>query len=48
MCLVQIGEVANKLSDGFTERYRNIEWSSIIGFRNIIVHRYETMNSIRI
>jgi uncharacterized protein with HEPN domain len=35
-----IGEASAKLSDEYKSSYPNIEWKSIIGFRNIIVHEY--------
>ena len=36
----QIGETASKLSDDFKESHPEIEWKTIIGFRNRIVHAY--------
>ncbi len=39
-----IGEAANKLSSLTKESYPEIEWSSIISFRNIIVHAYFSLN----
>ena len=35
-----IGEAANRLPEDFKERYKNIEWTRIRGFRNRIVHDY--------
>lgn len=35
-----IGEASAKLSDDYKSSYPNIEWKSIVGFRNIIVHEY--------
>lgn len=40
MKLVVIGEAAARLSNEIRERYPEIEWKSIIGFRNISVHAY--------
>ena len=40
MNIVQIGEAANRLSDGCREKLSEIPWGSIIGTRNIIVHGY--------
>lgn len=40
MKLVIIGEAAARLSNEIRERYPEIEWKSIIGFRNISVHAY--------
>jgi len=35
---VIIGEASNKLSTSITEFHPEVDWSSMIGFRNIIVH----------
>lgn len=35
-----IGEAANSLTDEFKRRFPNIEWRTIIGLRNILVHHY--------
>ena len=35
-----IGEAAAKLSDATRDRLREIPWKEIIGFRNIAVHAY--------
>ena len=35
-----IGEAANSLTDEFKRRFSNIEWRSIVGLRNILVHHY--------
>jgi len=40
MKLVVIGEAAARLSNEIRERYPEVEWKSIIGFRNISVHAY--------
>ncbi|QWB99567.1 DUF86 domain-containing protein [Mycoplasmatota bacterium] len=39
--LEQIGETAKKLSKETKEEYFEINWSSIIGLRNMISHEYE-------
>ena len=36
MNIVQIGEAANRLSDGCREKLNEIPWGNIIGTRNII------------
>ena len=38
--VLQIGENAGGLSDGFRERYPTVPWHEIIGLRNIIAHEY--------
>jgi uncharacterized protein with HEPN domain len=35
-----IGEAANRLPDDFRDRYSDVEWNRIRGFRNRIVHDY--------
>ena len=35
-----IGEAANRLPDDFKDRYPEIDWHKIRGFRNRIVHDY--------
>lgn len=38
--LMIIGEAATGISNDIQTRYQNIEWKSLRGFRNIIVHSY--------
>ena len=38
--VLQIGEIANKLSSEFKQDHPEIEWALIIGFRHHIVHAY--------
>jgi uncharacterized protein with HEPN domain len=40
MKLVVIGEAATRVSDETRKRNPDVEWKSIIGFRNISVHAY--------
>lgn len=35
-----IGEASNRLDQEFKDRYKEIEWNRIRGFRNRIVHEY--------
>ena len=35
-----IGEAANKLPLSLTKQYPEIDWSGIVGFRNILIHEY--------
>lgn len=37
---IQIGELANALSDNFTSRHPEIPWLAVIGLRNNIAHEY--------
>lgn len=38
--LMIIGEAAARLPEDFRARHAEIEWSDIVGFRNIVVHAY--------
>ena len=38
--LTIIGEAASRLPKTFQSRHREIEWADIVGFRNIAVHAY--------
>ena len=40
MSLLQVGELANRLTADFKISHKNIPWHQIIGLRNIVVHRY--------
>jgi uncharacterized protein with HEPN domain len=35
-----IGEAANKISDEFKDKHRDIPWLDIIGMRNFLIHQY--------
>ena len=45
LSLIQIGESVNKLSLEFVDLHKEIDWVSVIGFRNIAVHRYESLDN---
>ena len=40
LCLVQIGELTNKLSVEFRDTYTQIPWRAIRGMRNVVAHEY--------
>ena len=40
LCLMQIGELANHLSDEFKDSYKQIPWKAIRGMRNVVAHEY--------
>ncbi len=42
--LIVIGEAAARLPPEFRERHPEIEWADIVGFRNIAVHEYFSVN----
>ena len=44
MCIIQIGELANRLSDDTKESSRNIPWRAIRGMRNLHAHDYENVD----
>ena len=45
LCLVQVGEAVNRLSQEFKERHPEIEWQRIYGMRCHIVHGYEMFDA---
>lgn len=45
LCLIQIGEAVNRLSDEFRNDHPEIAWSRIYGMRCHLVHGYETFDS---
>ena len=44
MCLLQIGELVNKLSDEFKEKHDKIQWRDIIAIRNRAAHAYGSID----
>ncbi len=45
LCIIQIGEAVNRLSDGFTAAHPEIEWQRIYGMRCHLVHGYEMFDA---
>jgi len=35
-----IGVAANRFSDEFFKKYKEIEWAEIVGLRNMLIHEY--------
>lgn len=35
-----IGEASNYLTDEFQLKYKEVEWSQLIGLRNLLIHNY--------
>jgi len=35
-----IGEAAKHIPDNLREQYQTLEWSRVVGFRNIVIHEY--------
>ncbi len=44
MCIIQIGELANRLSDEVREANEDIPWRAIRGMRNLHAHDYENVD----
>lgn len=44
MCIIQIGELANRLSDEVKEANKDIPWRAIKGMRNLHAHDYENVD----
>lgn len=44
MCILQIGELANGLSDEYKNMHQAIPWKEVRGMRNILAHRYGTLD----
>jgi uncharacterized protein with HEPN domain len=42
--LIVIGEAAARLPRRFKEEHFEVEWADVIGFRNIAVHAYFSVN----
>ena len=40
LCLMQIGELTNKLSQEFKDNHSEIPWRAIRGMRNVVSHEY--------
>jgi uncharacterized protein with HEPN domain len=48
MCVLQIGELTNYLTDDFKSQYSVIPWQKIKDMRNIAAHRYGEFKSERL
>ena len=44
MCIFQIGELSNHISDELKRRHLEIPWVEMKGMRNIHAHEYENIN----
>lgn len=45
LCLIQIGEATNRLSDDFKRSHPEIDWQRIYGMRCHLVHGYEMFDA---
>jgi uncharacterized protein with HEPN domain len=44
MCILQIGELANTLTDDFKSIHTKMPWREIIAMRNRVAHAYSSMD----
>lgn len=44
MCILQIGELVNRLSDDFKANNAHIPWNKIRGMRNYVAHEYGSID----
>lgn len=44
MPILQIGELANHLSDAFKQQYKCIPWNEMRGIRNLMAHQYHSVD----
>lgn len=42
--MIQMSEYMNNITEDFKKKYSNIEWNSIKGFRNRLVHSYGSVD----
>lgn len=43
MIAIKIGEFLKNLTMEFRENYSEVSWKKVAGFRDIVAHRYETL-----
>jgi len=46
MTAINIGELTKHLTIEFKENYPQVEWKSAARFRDIVAHKYETLNML--
>ncbi len=44
MCIIQLGELVNRLSPEFLESYNQIPWHAIRAMRNLHAHDYDNID----
>ena len=47
-CLILMGEAARSLSADTRAEFPDIDWSGMIGLRNILVHRYQEIDYLEL
>ena len=45
LCLMQIGELTNRLSEEFKSTHTEIPWRAIRGMRNVVAHEYGSIDT---
>lgn len=45
LCIMQIGELSNHLSEKFKKEHCNIPWKQIRGMRNVVAHEYGAIDT---
>ena len=45
LCIMQIGELANHLSEDFKNAHPGIPWKAIRGMRNLVAHEYGNLDT---
>lgn len=45
LCLMQIGELSGVLTEDFREKHSNVPWRQIKALRNIVAHKYGTIDA---
>jgi len=45
LCILQIGELVGSLTEDFRQNHSEIPWRQIRGMRNIVAHRYGTIDT---
>jgi len=47
-CLIVMGEAAKNLSAEIRAEFPDLDWSGMIGLRNILVHRYQEIDYLQL
>jgi uncharacterized protein with HEPN domain len=47
-CLILMGEAAKNVSEDVRAEFPDIDWSGMIGLRNVLVHRYQEIDYMQL
>ena len=47
-CLILMGEAAKNVPDAIKAEFPEIDWSGMIGLRNVLVHRYQEIDYLEL